>query len=140
MDNEKVILRTPKRDPQRHLKRVSFNEELKKELLNKRHSWCLESSISSSTLSLTFDDRGLLEGDEAPTFDELLTLHGKLELIKQRRKLFLKKAAIGKKVKKDLRLYWPGLPANKEACRELELQIEKEMQAPREIVIPKALN
>lgn len=133
MDSEKVVLRTPKRDPQRHLKRVSFHEEQQKEFFNKRHSWCVESSISSSTLSLPYDERGLPEGEETPIFDELHALHNKLELIKHRRKLFLKKAAMSKKKQPGLRLYLPGATANVEACKELEQQIAREVQLPREV-------
>ncbi|XP_065339117.1 uncharacterized protein prd1 isoform X2 [Cloeon dipterum] len=126
METEKVVLRSPRRDPQRHLKRVSFHEEQNNKCLNKRHSWCVDSSMTSSTLSLPCDEGGMPE--EPPTFDEFHTLQGKLELVKQRRKLFLKKAALGKSKERSLRLYWPEAKVNKEACREVELQINREMQ------------
>ncbi|XP_059468838.1 uncharacterized protein LOC132192756 [Neocloeon triangulifer] len=135
MDMEKVVLRSPRRDPQRHLKRVSFNEELKKEFFSKRHSWCMESSITSSTLSLPYDDQVVFEGDEPPTINELQSLQGKLELIKQRRKLFLKKAALGKKKQVNLRLYYPKAVVDKEACRETELQISREMQKMQKLQV-----
>jgi len=90
--------------------------------------------MSSSTLSLPYDERGLPEGEETPTYDELHSLHNKLELIKHRRKLFLKKAAMGKKKQPGLRLYLPGATANKEACKEIEQQIAREVQLPREVL------